>query len=570
MAALTTAKTMDGAHETTPGLATSLRVLLHDEGPELRAIVIYAVAGGLAALLAPLSVQALVSSVAFTGLAQPIAVLALVALFALGAGAWLAVLQARSIEAILARLMVRVAFGFGRRLPLLAGAARAEARSSVHKFFEHVTLQKSLSLLLSEGLSLALALPIGLLLLALYHPALLAFALALAVAMAAILALGWRAGSKSAEEESKAKHAVADWLAEVGRNPMTFRTPHGQRWAEARTAALSEAWLAARASHFRVLVRQLGASRWLHAVAAALLLLVGGRLVLGGQLGVGQLVAAELVVSGLIASFGKVGKHLEASYDLVASLAKLAHFEALPLERTPPEPTASQHVARDERLEHGGRAAGAASISRVGHRVELEQVTAPGLRTPVTLHLPPGSRTAIAAGNAEARRALVDLLDGAIEPTGGSVTIDGTPLVERPPVAVRETMEIVREVEVVDASLLENVRLGRGETTLEGVREALMLAGLGHLQRRLPRGLATPITPSGPLDDEEQVLLMFARAFVHEPRLLIVDAALDGLSDGARQVLLGTLLSPDAPWTLLVTTHRSDVVAMVGKTARLG
>jgi ABC-type bacteriocin/lantibiotic exporter with double-glycine peptidase domain len=65
---------------------------------------------------------------------------------------------------------------------------------------------------------------------------------------------------------------------------------------------------------------------------SVLLLFVGGALVIGGQLTLGQLVAAELVAGTALLSIGKLGKQLPKIYDLVASFEKLGTIVDLPLD----------------------------------------------------------------------------------------------------------------------------------------------------------------------------------------------------------------------------------------------
>jgi putative ABC transport system ATP-binding protein len=60
---------------------------------------------------------------------------------------------------------------------------------------------------------------------------------------------------------------------------------------------------------------------------------IGGYLVIEGQLTLGQLVAAELIVSMALAALIKFGKHLESFYDLLTAVDKIGHLLDLPLEQ---------------------------------------------------------------------------------------------------------------------------------------------------------------------------------------------------------------------------------------------
>lgn len=91
-------------------------------------------------------------------------------------------------------------------------------------------------------------------------------------------------------------------------------------------------YLDQRRAHFQILIQQIGGSLVLQAIASAMLLGIGGWLVINRQLALGQLVAAELVVTAVVSGFTKFGKHLEAYYDLAAALDKLGYLIDLPLE----------------------------------------------------------------------------------------------------------------------------------------------------------------------------------------------------------------------------------------------
>ncbi len=89
----------------------------------------------------------------------------------------------------------------------------------------------------------------------------------------------------------------------------------------------------ARKLHFRIVMRQIVFSLALQAVAATVLLGLGGWLVIQGELTLGQLVAAELIVMMIVSSFAKIGKYFESFYDLLASVDKLGKLFDLPVER---------------------------------------------------------------------------------------------------------------------------------------------------------------------------------------------------------------------------------------------
>ena len=114
---------------------------------------------------------------------------------------------------------------------------------------------------------------------------------------------------------------------------LTFRQRGGSAHALRRSDELARDYLGARLKHFKYLFRQILGALGLQAVASALLLGLGGWLVINRQLTLGQLVAAELIVTAVVAAIAKFGKHLEAWYDLLASMDKLGQLVDLPLEQ---------------------------------------------------------------------------------------------------------------------------------------------------------------------------------------------------------------------------------------------
>ncbi len=196
-----------------------------------------------------------------------------------------------------------------------------------------MTVQKVTAGLLLDGITLVVSALIGMSVLAIYHPWLLGFDLVLLSLMTfAIFVLGRRAVSSSIEE-SLAKYRTASWLEDIAACPTAFRYHGATEFAMERADRHIFDYLKARRRHFRVLFRQMLFALVLQALASTALLGLGGWLVISGQLTLGQLVAAELIVAVIVGSFTKLGKHLESYYDVMASMDKLGHLFDIPVER---------------------------------------------------------------------------------------------------------------------------------------------------------------------------------------------------------------------------------------------
>ncbi|MEM6732329.1 MAG: ABC transporter transmembrane domain-containing protein, partial [Myxococcota bacterium] len=294
------------------------------ERRDLWVLFAYATAVGVFTLATPLAVQSLFNTVAFGQLLQPLFVLALIVFVALGIAAFLNALQLLIVEHIGRRIFLRTAMDFGARLPLVRSRLDGKDLDELsNRFLDVVVVEKSMSQIILDGLSAVLQITVGLILLAVYHPYLLAFDLVLiASVMFVVFVLGRNAVS-TAIKESKGKYLLFAWLQDVAKNSHSFRSMRGGEYVGSRTANLANEWLGHRKKHWRVQFRQLTSMLTIQVVATTLLLALGGWLVVERQLSLGQLVAAELMITLTVGSLAKIGKLFPKLYDLIAALDKI-------------------------------------------------------------------------------------------------------------------------------------------------------------------------------------------------------------------------------------------------------
>lgn len=524
-----------------------VRSLLRLERDDVRLAILYAAAVGVVSLILPVSVQALVSSVAFGGLLQPVVVLALLVLVGLALAGALTGAQAWVVERIQRRVFARVVVDLAHRLPRVRAEMleRAHGPELVNRFFDVLTVQKSLATLLVDGLAVLLATLVGMLILAFYHPVLLALVVFLVVGLSVVVFAAGTAATNTAIEESKAKYAVAAWLEETVRHPVAFKTAGGATFASTRAEDLLFRYLGARGSHFRLVFRKLAGALGLQAVASAALLGLGGALVIEGKLTLGQLVASEIIVTSVVGRFAKLGKLLETTYDLLASVDKLGHLIDLPLE--------SDRGATLRRRAEGVEL----DIAGVAYTYEDGHLVLSG----ASLAIAPGRRVALFGRNASGKSTLLDLLYGLRSPTEGRILADETDLRSIHPQSWREHVALVRELEVFEGTVQENIRMGRPDVTADDVRAALVSVGLWNDILALPEGLSTELTTGAPeLSRGQAQRLVLARAVAGKPRLILLDEALDHLDAASRRATTKCLFDRSSPWTLVVTTHDPEVL----------
>lgn len=527
-----------------PSPMRRLWALMHLERDDLQVILIYAIAVGLLSLATPIAVQTLVGTVAFGTLLQPIVVLSLMLLAALSFQALLRGLQARVVEAVQQRLFVRAAADLAWRLPRVRrDDAPGLGPATVNQFFEVMTLQKTASVLLSEGVAAALQIGIGMMVLAFYHPALLAFDLVLLGLLLAVLRLPFQRGLSTSIDESYAKYRVAAWLEELARPGSALRSSGGAAFAAERADALTRQYLEARRKHFAVVFGQTLGGLALQVFASAALLGLGGWLVVQQSLTLGQLVAAELIVAAVASSIAKVGKLLDSTYDLLTGVDKLGHLVDLPLEPSAPgEAVPGQGAVRVEA--HGA---------------------SDGASPPIDLDIAAGERVAIAGAEGAA---LARWLAAERVPGRGAISHNTVETSRERCPAARDSIAFIQRGDLFQGTLLENLTLGRVKVTASDARAALERVGLLEELRQLPEGLETQLGPAGaPLTGSQLTRLLVARALASSPRLIVVEESLDGLDPAARARCVAALTRAGAPWTLVafVEDEGADLARACGR-----
>lgn len=520
--------------------------LMHAERGDIWVIMVYSAITGLLGLATPLAVETLVSTVAFGRVLQPVLIIALMLFAFLSFSAAIVGLQTYVVEIIQRRFFARVVGDLAYRLPRVEQEAidGQDSRELVNRFFDVFTIQKIITSMLLEGISLILFAVIGMAVLAFYHPWLLGYNVVLLMLLAFVVFVLGRGAVKTSLKESKIKYKTAAWLEQLAVCPIAFRSWGANEFALDRADHLTYEYLQARRTHFGILIRQIGFSLGIQAVASTVLLGIGGWLVISGQLTLGQLVAAELIVTVIVGAFAKLGKYMELYYDLMASVEKLGMLFDLPMERQDgllmiPSDTPAEIV-----------------INEVDHPGWPGQ---PGLKN-LSFTVRSGDRLMLYGNDGSGSSQLIDMLFAIRKPHAGHITINNIDPRDLRPDALRRTTAMVRDIEIFPGTVSENVHLERPGISTSDVRDALEATGLIEEISRLPDGLETELTNNGyPLMPDQCRKLMIARAIVGHPTLLLIDNLVDGLSDHDMRRIVDLLIAPNQPWTLVMATGRIDI-----------
>lgn len=220
-------------------------------------------------------------------------------------------------------------------------------------------------------------------------------------------------------------------------------------------------------------------------------------------------------------------------------------------------------LLQEEPERHGRHVAPA----RLSGAVRLEQVTfrysplLPAAVEDVSLTIEPGEHVAVAGASGSGKTTLVLLLASLYDPSEGRVLLDGVPAAGYDRDQLRQRIGIVTQAPTLfNATLRENIAMGRTWLTDDDVVAAATAAALHEDVQRLPSGYATRLGNAGTgLSGGQRQRVALARALAGRPGLLVLDEATSALDAVTEQVVHEALAELDC--TRVVVAHRLSTVA---------
>jgi multidrug resistance efflux pump len=286
-------------------------------------IVAYSICISVLTLATPISVQSLVNTFSFGPYFQPIFILSVILLGLLSILGVVKSLQYLLVEYLQRKLYAKVSASIGRAYFIGDEVGCRDIDNKSNRYFDVILIYKNLAFLATDGISLILQTILGLILISLYHPVFIIFGVLIVFSILLPLYLFTKNALDSSVRESTSKYEVADHFIELADHRRKDRT-YTEKLEE--TDDHISSFLQNRAEHFRLVFLQNIIYVGLYAFLNALLLGLGGYLVINNQLSIGQLVAAEIVVNAILSNFLYARKYLEAFYDMYAATKKVSVF----------------------------------------------------------------------------------------------------------------------------------------------------------------------------------------------------------------------------------------------------
>ncbi|WP_298468485.1 ABC transporter ATP-binding protein [uncultured Erythrobacter sp.] len=488
--------------------------IMKPEGNFYWLAIIYGVGISLLSLATPISVQMLINTVANTALTAPLVVLALTLFGLLLLFGLLYALRIHLMEIFARRFYARMVAEISLISVYAQNPFFGDTKSSAlfNRYFDVINVQKAIPILFISGFTVLLQVFVGFVLVSLYHPLFLVFTLVL-TALIWIIWLAW--GSRAIRtgiDMSHAKHNTAAWLETIGGSNGFFKSQRRIDYALDKTDEYTKDYISERKRHFKQHFAQSLAFLFMYAGASAVLLGLGGWLVIQSELTLGQLVAAELVLSVAFFGVAQLGTYLTYFYDLCAAVEELSLFYDVEQE----------DVSGDD------------PVTGADHTLKFTAVrgTARHEDAQFDFEIPSGSIVMAAASHHGVQRLFTNIIKMHELPKSGFATMGGIDFQNIESHNLRNNIHVLERPSFVGMTIREYLGLSCPETAPRRMVGALETVGLTETISTFEKGLDTPVASTGwPFSSVELQQLKLTNALLEQPRILVLSRLFDLLDE---------------------------------------
>ena len=274
----------------------------------------------------------------------------------------------------------------------------------------------------------------------------------------------------------------------------------------------------------------------------------GGLLVIRGAISVGEFVTFYFFLGKLVWPMIAIGWVINLAQRGTASLARIRGI----LEMEPA-------IRDEEPLLDPGEIRGTV---RFDHLTFAYREGAEPDLVGIDFQAAAGQTVAIVGRTGSGKSTLLALIPRLVDPPEGSLFVDGIDVRRLPLDRLRSVIGMVQqETFLFSATLRENIALGRPEATVQEVREAARLAGLGADLDTFPKGLDTVVGERGiTLSGGQKQRVALARALLRTPRILLLDDCLSAVDTQTEEQILHNLRTVFQGRTVFLVSHRISTV----------
>ncbi|KRC49334.1 ABC transporter [Leifsonia sp. Root227] len=287
-------------------------------------------------------------------------------------------------------------------------------------------------------------------------------------------------------------------------------------------------------------------------VTVGVVLLVGGFRVADGQLAIGVLLAALLYTRRFFDPMEEMAMFYNSYQSAAAALEKISGV----LEEEPSVPDPVQAVDLWD-------ARGDVRFDEVTFAYKRDRVILPNF----SLDIPAGQTIALVGSTGAGKSTLAKLISRFYDPSDGSVTLDGVDLRDLHPKDLRRAIVMVtQEAYLFSGSVADNIALGKPDASRDEIVSAARAVGADEFIQGLPNGYDTDVNKrGGRVSAGQRQLISFARAFLANPAVLILDEATSSLDIPSERLVQDALQTLLADRTAVIIAHRLSTVAIADR-----
>lgn len=516
-----------------------LVALIKPESGYLNAAIIYGLAIGLLTLAVPIAVQTLINTIANIASPRAVIILAIVLFSTLLISITLSAFRTRVMEHYERKVYARLTAQLSIRT-ILAPHCFFESRQNTtitQRYFDIFTLQKNLPTIMVDGFALVLQMLVGFTLVSFYHPVLFAFNVVIILLMYAVWKIWGNRAKRTAIELSHAKYQTAKWLDDISSAHDFFKSTQHLGYAGEKTESLINNYIQNHEDHFRLTFSQVVMYLFLYALASAALLGLGGWLVVQGQLSIGQLVAAELIMSAVFFGISQFTNYLKLYYEMYGAADKIGHALNIPQEAIQDEQVA---IPKQPNL-------------RCQHLVlkHLNQTFE------INFDLAPGMKKYVLTDQSWIQRGFLKALKLHSDSAQGWISLGGYDLKDFNLYDLRQSVTSIDRSLIVECSIKEYLRMAAPSASIIEMNEVLDKVCLTRAIRCLKKGLDTQMSALGsPLQPAELLLLKLAAVILSKPQVVVLNQHFDNIPKTLLAHILTVIQEQD--FSVLYFTNHPD------------
>lgn len=514
--------------------------ILSPEAGFYKVVLIYSLAISLLTLAVPISLQLLVDTVANIALVRAVVLISVLLFALLLISGVMYALRAYAMEIFTRKLYARVSSEIAMTAMLAESDYFEEYQKSdlFNRYFDILTLKKTVPNILTNGFTLILQLMIGFTVVSFYHFYFFIFCMVLISLIWLIWRIwGW-SSINTAFRLSESKYQTAAWLQSLAVTNEAYRTSLNPSYPIVETDRLVNEHIDCQKKHFRNTYSQLLSFLFLYALASAVLLGMGGWLVIVGQLTLGQLVAAELIMSAIFVGLPQLAGYLDYFFDVCAAIEELSRFRDVRTQL--PVTTSTVKMPSDNSIE-----VSKVRLERFEQSMEFD------------LSLPARGVFRV-VGNAISLKWLTELLRGNYQPDAGLITIGGTDNLDIDRQSLRESIRIIDRVTLLPMPVKAYLELYISPDSNYSRQQSLALLQLDDDILSLKKGMETVLSRSAwPLTQPQAIRLKLATALLSNPSVLVLGDIVDTVDPDVIEPFIQAMEKQGT--SVLYFTRREDI-----------